>query len=44
MESVSESIKNTTEKSEGFFKYMINFDEQQKGELLNMLQYFDYKL
>jgi len=39
MESVSESIKNTTEKSEGFLKYMINFDEQQKGELLNMLQY-----
>jgi hypothetical protein len=34
-----ESLDNATKSSSGFFKYVFNFDEDSKGDLLNIIQY-----
>ena len=34
-----ESLDNATKSSSGFFKYVFNFDEDSKGDLLNIVQY-----
>lgn len=34
-----ESLDNASKTSKGFFKYVFNFDEDTKGELLNIIQY-----
>lgn len=39
MDQVTETVKATPQESLGFFKYVFNFDEDNKGEMLNVLQY-----
>lgn len=39
MENVTESVKSIPKESMGFFKYVFNFDDENKSEILNMIQY-----
>lgn len=39
MDNVTETVKATPQESLGFFKYVFNFDEDNKCEMLNVLQY-----
>jgi len=39
MDKVTETVKSVPSESVGFFKYVFNFDEDNKCEMLNMLQY-----
>ena len=39
MDKVTETVKATPQESLGFFKYVFNFDEDNKCEMLNVLQY-----
>ena len=39
MSDLSETVKNVPKESNGFFKYITTFEEEQKGELMNMIQY-----
>lgn len=34
-----ESLDNATKSSSGFFKYVFNFDDDSKGDMLNIIQY-----
>ena len=34
-----ESIKDTSDRSDGFFQYVFNFDEDNKNVLMNLFQY-----
>ena len=38
MESLEETSKNISSRM-GFFKHVFNFDDDSKGELLNLVQY-----
>ena len=39
MENVTESVKSIPKESIGFFKYVFNFDDENKCEILNLIQY-----
>ena len=39
MDKVSDSVKSVQDESMSFFKYVFNFDDQNKSHMLNMLQY-----
>lgn len=39
MADISDSIKDTSNKTMGFFKYVFDFDDENKNNMLNMLQY-----
>jgi len=39
MENVTETVKSIPKESIGFFKYVFNFDDENKCEMMNMLQY-----
>ena len=39
MSDISETIKNVPKDSNGFLKYITTFEEEQKGEIMNMIQY-----
>ena len=34
-----ESLDNTTKTASGFFKHVLNFDEDSKSDMLNVIQY-----
>ena len=34
-----ESLEEKANSSKGFFKYVFNFDEDSKGEMINLVQY-----
>ena len=39
MSDISETVKNISKDGSGFFKYITTFKEEQKCELMNMIQY-----
>jgi hypothetical protein len=39
MENVSETIKSSKSDKMGFFEYVFNFDDENKNNIMNMLQY-----
>lgn len=39
MEKINDAINSDTSESLGFFKYVFNFDEENKNSIMNMLQY-----
>jgi hypothetical protein len=39
MDKISDSVKSVQNESEGFFKFVFNFDTENKHRILNMLQY-----
>lgn len=39
MADISDKMKDTTQESLGFFKYVFNMDEDNKSKLFNMIQY-----
>ena len=39
MEKLTDSINSDTSSSLNFFKYVFNFDEENKNGLMNMIQY-----
>ncbi len=39
MDKISDSVKSVQNESEGFFKFVFNFDSDNKHRIMNMLQY-----
>lgn len=39
MDSATDVVKTSSSNAEGFFKTVFNFDDDSKGEMMNMLQY-----
>ena len=39
MDSLSETAKDTSKETLGFFKYVFDFNDDNKNAMLNMLQY-----
>ena len=39
MDKISDSVKSVQNESEGFFKFVFNFDTENKHRIMNMLQY-----
>jgi len=39
MDSISDSVKSVQDESLGFFNYVLNFDDENKKRIMNMLQY-----
>ena len=39
MDSATDVVKTSSSNAEGFFKTVFNFDEDSKGEMMNLLQY-----
>ena len=39
MENVSETIKSSKSDKMGFIEYVFNFDDENKNNIMNMLQY-----
>ena len=39
MEDITEKVRDSSKNTSGFFKYVFNFDEDNKANVFNMLQY-----
>ena len=39
MDKISDSVKSVQDESSGFFKFVFNFDTENKNRMVNMLQY-----